>query len=109
MVSHHKYLLKAYTNKNAPISACGSSQSKLRLQSANTPMQYTAIFQDCKNDNFQMKNCDIFLSFAKNHRLWVHVRTSERHTEAVQRVSTIYVSFREKKNVHPVKPRFTRI
>ena len=30
------------------------------------PMQYTAIFHGCKNDNFQMKNCDIFLIFAVN-------------------------------------------
>ena len=28
---------------------------------ANTPMQYTAIFHVCKNVNFQMKNCDLFL------------------------------------------------
>ena len=33
---------------------------------ANTPMQYTAIFHGCKNDNFQMKNCDSFLIFAQN-------------------------------------------
>ena len=33
---------------------------------ANTPMKYTAIFHCCKNDNFQMKNCDIFLNFAQN-------------------------------------------
>ena len=33
---------------------------------ANTPMQYTAIFHGCKNDNFQMKNCDVFLIFALN-------------------------------------------
>ena len=32
---------------------------------ANTPMQYTVIFHGCKN-NFQMKNCDIFLVFALN-------------------------------------------
>ena len=31
-----------------------------------TPMQYIAIFHSCKNDNFQIKNCDIFLVFAKN-------------------------------------------
>ena len=30
------------------------------------PMQYTAIFHGYKNDNFQMKNCDIFLIFAQN-------------------------------------------
>ena len=29
------------------------------------PMQYTAIFQGCKNYNFQMKNCDIFIIFAQ--------------------------------------------
>ena len=32
----------------------------------NTPMQYTAIFHGCKNDNFQMKNSDVFLIFAQN-------------------------------------------
>ena len=29
-------------------------------------MQYTAIFHGCKKDNFQIKNCDIFLIFAQN-------------------------------------------
>ena len=32
----------------------------------NTPMQYTVIVNDCKNSNFQMKNCDTFLIFAQN-------------------------------------------
>ena len=36
----------------------------------NTPMQYTSLFHGCKNDNFQMnncdENCDIFLFFAHN-------------------------------------------
>ena len=32
----------------------------------NTPVQYSALFHSRKNDNFQMKNCDIFLSFAQN-------------------------------------------
>ena len=32
----------------------------------NTPIQYTAIFLGRKNDNFQMKNCDIFLIIAQN-------------------------------------------
>ena len=27
----------------------------------NTSIQYTAIFHGLKNDNFQMKNCDIFV------------------------------------------------
>ena len=29
-------------------------------------LQYSAIFHSCKNDNFQMKNCDFFLIFAQN-------------------------------------------
>ena len=32
----------------------------------NMPMLYSAIFHGCKNDNFQMKNFDIFLIFAQN-------------------------------------------
>ena len=32
----------------------------------NTPMQYTAIFQGCKNVHFQMKSFNIFLIFAQN-------------------------------------------
>ena len=33
---------------------------------ANMSIQYTAIFHDSKNDNFQMKNSDIVLIFAQN-------------------------------------------
>ena len=36
------------------------------LHYANMPMQNTVVFHGCKNDNFQKKNCDIFLSFAQN-------------------------------------------
>ena len=32
----------------------------------NMTMQYTVIFHGGKNDNFQTKNCDIFLIFAQN-------------------------------------------
>ena len=38
----------------------------LVLHYENTPMQYTAIFHGRKNDNFPMKNCDIFHIFAQN-------------------------------------------
>ena len=31
-------------------------------------MQYTAIFHCCKNGKFQMKKCDIFLTFAQNKK-----------------------------------------
>ena len=32
----------------------------------NTPMQYTAIFHGCKNDNFQFNFFDFFHIFAQN-------------------------------------------
>ena len=36
------------------------------LHYANMSVQYTAIFQGCKNDNFQMKIFDFFLIFAQH-------------------------------------------
>ena len=33
---------------------------------ANIPMQYTAIFHGCKNENFQLKSFDYFNIFAQN-------------------------------------------
>ena len=41
-------------------------RSFILLHNANMSVQYTAIFHGCKTDNFQMKNCDIFLIFAQN-------------------------------------------
>ena len=38
----------------------------LYLPLQKQPMQLTAIVHGCKNHNFQMKNCDIFLIFAQN-------------------------------------------
>ena len=50
--------------------------SKHAIYYDNKPMQYTAIFNGRKNDdNFQMKNYDIFF-FCSKHRSWVHVRTA---------------------------------
>ena len=40
----------------------------------NTPLQYTAIFHGCEDDNFQVKNSDIFLIFAQNIALWKSLR-----------------------------------
>ena len=49
-------------------------------------MQYTAIFHGCKNDNFQMKICDIVHIFAQ---------------------ITIYVLEQKyEKHVYPCKPQF---
>ena len=41
-------------------------QNKHDKHYANMSVQYTAIFNGCKNDNFQMKIFDIFLIFAQN-------------------------------------------
>ena len=43
-----------------------TSLLKSTIHYANTSMQYTAIFHDCKNVNFQMKIYNIFLIFAQN-------------------------------------------
>ena len=37
---------------------------------ANMSVQYTAIFHGCKNGNFHMKKCEIFLNFAQNIDRW---------------------------------------
>ena len=63
------------------------------------PMQYSGIFHGCKNDNFQMKIVDMFLTFAQ---------TIDRgYTEAVL-TSTHNLCFRAKirRNVYPGKPQF---
>ena len=43
-----------------------TTSEDMSLHYDKTSMHYTAIFHGCKNDNFQMKNCDIFLIFAQN-------------------------------------------
>ena len=53
-----------------------NGKDKEHFHYANMSVQYTAIFDDCKNDNFQMKIFDIFPFFCSKHRLWVHVRTA---------------------------------
>ena len=51
------------------MSIWGSNARRLACQvnhNANMSMQYTVIFHGCKNDNFQVKNCNIFHIFAQN-------------------------------------------
>ena len=45
----------------------GGSHVKGNKHYANTPMRYTAIFHGSKNINFQIKNCNFFLIFARNN------------------------------------------
>ena len=42
---------------------CEGKYHKVKIHYANMSVQYTAIFHDCKNDNFQMKNILIFFLF----------------------------------------------
>ena len=42
----------------------------------NKPIKHTSTFKTVKVDNFHMEICDIFLIFAKKHRLWVHDRAA---------------------------------
>ena len=50
-----------------PDGAIFQGHPRFRLvQYENTPMQYTAIIHRCRNDNFQMKNCNFFYIFAHN-------------------------------------------
>ena len=67
-------------------------------------MQYTAIFQGCKNVHFQMKNYNIFLIFAQIIDCGYPL---ERLSEAVL-TSTHNLCFGAKirKNVYPCKPQF---
>ena len=64
-------------------------------------MHYTAIFDGCKKDNFQMKKCAVFLIFAQN------IDCGYTLVEAVL-TSTHNLCFRAKirKNVYPSKPQF---
>ena len=67
----------------------------------NTPMQYTANFNYCKNVNFQLKMFNHCLSYiCLEYRLWVLVRTAS----SIQ-TCTHNLCFRAKvrKNVYPCK------
>ena len=57
-----------------------------------------------KTENFQMKNSDIFHISAKNHRLWLLVRTAL--ARRFYRVPTMFLSTNKKNNVYLCKPQF---
>ena len=45
---------------------CDEAHDHESFHNENMPMQYTASFHGYKNNNFQMKNSNIFLIFAQN-------------------------------------------
>ena len=59
----YRFPLIIYKN---PLLNKSEASANRRSHYDNTPIQYTVIFHGCKNDNFQMKNCDIFLIFAQS-------------------------------------------
>ena len=58
-----------YVGCSVSITSVGEA---LRKHAPNILQYLTAL----ENDNFLIKNCDVFLIFALKHRLWVHVRTA---------------------------------
>ena len=69
----------------------------------NTPMQYTVILFSRKNDNFQLKNINIFLTFAQN----IDCGYTLEPPHGAVLTSTHDLCFRAKiKNEYPCKPQF---
>ena len=68
---------------------------KTGIHYENTPMQYTASFRGCKNDNIQLNLFDFFHKFAKN----IYCGASMMRFE---RVPTLYVIEQKyENNVYP--------
>ena len=72
---------------------------------ASTPIQYTSIFYRCENDNFPVKNHNIFLFFFLQTSIKVILETPHRGVSNEYPQSMFYS--KNKKNVYPVHPRFT--
>ena len=73
---------------------------------ANMPVQYTATFHGCKNDNFQMENCDSFLIFAQNIDRW-HTLEPPQGGGSNEYPRSMFLSKNKKKMNTPVNPSFT--
>ena len=80
------------------------STSMIKSHYANTPMQYTAIFQRCKNVHFQMKIFDIFLTFAQNIDCGYTLEPPNRGGSNEYPQSMFWS--KNKKKVYPCKPPF---
>ena len=62
------YAKNRFKSKQLLFNCCSDLSGEIgrHLHYANMSMQYTSIFHGCKNDNFHMKNFDVFLIFAQN-------------------------------------------
>ena len=65
-------------------------------------MYYAAILHGCKNDNFQMKNCDIFLIFVQN----IDRGYTLEPPQALMSTHNLCFRAKVRKNVYPSKPLF---
>ena len=68
-------------------------------------MSYTVIFHSCENDNFQMKNCDIFLIFAQNIDRGYKLAPPQWGSSNEYPWS-MFKSKNKKKHAYPCKPQF---
>ena len=64
-LSSDQFLSSSY-EYSPEMAAARDYQLTTTMHYENMLKQYLAIFHGCKNETFQMKNCDIFLSFAQN-------------------------------------------
>ena len=73
----------------------------------NMSMQYTVIFHGCKNDNFQMKNCNIFHIFAQNIDCGYTLDGSNDSEAALTSTQNLCFRAKIRKMNTPVNPSFT--
>ena len=72
----------------------------------NLPMQYTVIFKNVKNENFQWKTYDIFLIFAQNIDCG-YTLEPPRRGGSNEYPQSMFWSKNKKNNYIPADPSFT--
>ena len=55
-----------------------SLTTRVAIHYVNKSLLYTLMLNGCKNDNFQMKNCDMFLIFSQNIKCWNTLEPQQR-------------------------------
>ena len=77
----------------------------LKVHYENTPIQIYWNFLPSKNENFQIKNSDIFHISAQKHRLWYSLEPPRRGGSN-EYPQYMFLSRNKKNNVYPLKPQF---
>ena len=83
--------------------------NKSILHYKNTPIQIYRKFHLKKNENFQIKNSDIFLISAQNIDCGYSLELPQRGTRDItnQYPQSMFLSRNKKNNVYPCNPSFT--